>query len=184
MMRPERPPVASMCGSTLREFHKVVVLDRRFWLHVQDGMLGIEVVFDHLSLLYDRRGPRPALADGVDAHLAAAKLYRLHPTPPSPQGSRDRSPGVRSRWSRCGLRHQRLRRLPAALSPVGDRTYDFVTTSDQRKRSAPPALRIKSQILSATDDLRGSAGAPVSGSGGNPRGSRRSARAAGGRRYR
>src|SRR6476660_7419622 len=34
----------------LREFHKVVLLDRRFWLHVQDGMLGIEVVFDHLTL--------------------------------------------------------------------------------------------------------------------------------------
>ena len=28
----------------LREIHKVVLLDRRFWLHVQDGMLGIEVV--------------------------------------------------------------------------------------------------------------------------------------------
>ena len=28
----------------VREFHKVVLLDRRFWLHVQDGMLGIEVV--------------------------------------------------------------------------------------------------------------------------------------------
>src|SRR6476620_4279732 len=36
----------------LREFHEVVLLDRRFWMHVQDGMLGIEVVFDHLSLLY------------------------------------------------------------------------------------------------------------------------------------
>src|SRR6478735_8274603 len=35
----------------LREFDEVVVLDRRFWLHVQDGMLGIEVVFDHLWLL-------------------------------------------------------------------------------------------------------------------------------------
>src|SRR6476469_8597411 len=69
----------------LREFHEVVLLDRRFWLHMQDGMLGIEVVFDHLSLLYDRRGPRPALADGVDAHLAAAKLYRLHPTPRTPR---------------------------------------------------------------------------------------------------
>src|SRR6185436_17159057 len=34
----------------LRELHKVVVLDRGFWLHVQDGMLGIEVVFDHVSL--------------------------------------------------------------------------------------------------------------------------------------
>src|SRR5262245_14099697 len=34
----------------LRKFHKVIVLDRGFWLHVQDGMLGIEVVFDHLSL--------------------------------------------------------------------------------------------------------------------------------------
>src|SRR5262245_25478162 len=34
----------------LREVHKVVLFDRRFWLHVQDGMLGIEVVFDHLSL--------------------------------------------------------------------------------------------------------------------------------------
>src|SRR4029077_15359070 len=42
----------------LREFHKVVVLDRRFWLHVQDGMLGIEVVFDHVSLLYNRCGSR------------------------------------------------------------------------------------------------------------------------------
>ena len=41
----------------LREFHKVVLLDRRFWLHVQDGMLGIEVVFDHVSLLYNRGGP-------------------------------------------------------------------------------------------------------------------------------
>jgi hypothetical protein len=41
----------------LREFHKVVLLDRRFWLHVQDGMLGIEVVFDRVSLLYDRCGP-------------------------------------------------------------------------------------------------------------------------------
>jgi hypothetical protein len=28
----------------VREFHKVVLHDRRFWLHVQDGMLGIEVV--------------------------------------------------------------------------------------------------------------------------------------------
>src|SRR6478609_1638144 len=35
----------------LRQFHKVVLLERRFWLHEQDGMLGIEVVFDHLSLL-------------------------------------------------------------------------------------------------------------------------------------
>ena len=51
----------------LREFDKVVLLDRRFWLHVQDGMLGIEVVFDHLSLLYDRCGPRAELADGTDA---------------------------------------------------------------------------------------------------------------------
>src|SRR6478752_5006740 len=49
----------------LREFHKVVLLDRRFWLHVRDGMLGIEVVFDHVSLLYDRCGPRAELTDGV-----------------------------------------------------------------------------------------------------------------------
>src|SRR5271166_2727659 len=35
----------------LREFLKVVLLDRRLWLHMQDGMLGIEVVFDHVSLL-------------------------------------------------------------------------------------------------------------------------------------
>jgi len=28
----------------VREFHKVLLLDRRFWLHVLDGMLGIEVV--------------------------------------------------------------------------------------------------------------------------------------------
>jgi hypothetical protein len=27
-------------------------------LHVQDGMLGIEVVFDHVSLLYNRCGWR------------------------------------------------------------------------------------------------------------------------------
>jgi len=49
----------------LREFHKVVLLDRGSWLHVQDGMLGIEVVFDHVSLLYNRCGPRAELADGV-----------------------------------------------------------------------------------------------------------------------
>src|SRR6478752_4175828 len=49
----------------LREFHKVVVLDRGLWLHVRDGMLGIEVVFDHVSLLYDRCGPRAELTDGV-----------------------------------------------------------------------------------------------------------------------
>src|SRR6476619_5902175 len=34
----------------LREFHKVVVLDRGFWWYVQDGMLGIEVVFDTMPL--------------------------------------------------------------------------------------------------------------------------------------
>src|SRR6476620_5533779 len=56
----------------LREFQEVILLDRRFWLHVQDGMLGIEVVFDHVSLLYDRCGPRVELTDGVDANLRAA----------------------------------------------------------------------------------------------------------------
>src|SRR6478672_7430273 len=69
----------------LRQFHKVVLLDRRLWLHEQDGMLGIEVVFDHVSLLYDRCGPRAELTDGVDAHLPAANLYRLHPTARTPQ---------------------------------------------------------------------------------------------------
>src|SRR6476619_1899566 len=49
----------------LRRFHEVVLLDGRFWLHVQDGVLGIEVVFDHVSLLYDRCGPRAELTDGV-----------------------------------------------------------------------------------------------------------------------
>src|SRR5271166_423902 len=88
----------------LREFHKVVLLDRRLWLHVQDGMLGIEVVFDHVSLLYDRCGPRPALADGVGAHVPAANPYRLHPTASTPRGSRDRSPHVRSHSSCCGCR--------------------------------------------------------------------------------
>src|SRR6185503_1618249 len=58
----------------LREIHKVVLLERRFWLHVQDGMLGIEVVFDHVSLLYDRCGPRAGLTDGVDAHRPVAEL--------------------------------------------------------------------------------------------------------------
>src|SRR6185312_1615500 len=48
----------------LREFDEVVLLDRRFWLHMQDGMLGIQVVFDHLSLLYNRCGSRDELADG------------------------------------------------------------------------------------------------------------------------
>ena len=38
-------------GQMVREFDEVVLLDRRFWLHVQDGMLGIEVVLDHVSLL-------------------------------------------------------------------------------------------------------------------------------------
>src|SRR4029077_1436103 len=42
----------------LREFHKVVLLGRRSWWHEQDGMLGIEFVFDHVSLLYNRCGPR------------------------------------------------------------------------------------------------------------------------------
>src|SRR5271166_7044882 len=51
----------------LREFHKVVLLERRLWLHVQDGMLFIEVVFDHVSLLQDCCGPRAELAEGVDA---------------------------------------------------------------------------------------------------------------------
>src|SRR6476660_6086978 len=45
----------------LREFQEVVLLDRRFWLHVQDGVLGIEVVFDHISLRCDRCGPRVEL---------------------------------------------------------------------------------------------------------------------------
>src|SRR6478752_4737661 len=52
----------------LRDFHKVVRLDRRFWLYEQDGMLGIEVVFDHVSLLTivdNRCGSRGELADGV-----------------------------------------------------------------------------------------------------------------------
>src|SRR6476469_2878125 len=35
----------------LREFLKVVLLEPRFWLPVEDGMFGIEVVFDHVSLL-------------------------------------------------------------------------------------------------------------------------------------
>src|SRR5262249_7497565 len=34
---------------------KVVPLDGRFHLHVQDGMLGIEVVFDHVSLRDESR---------------------------------------------------------------------------------------------------------------------------------
>ena len=34
------------------------LLDRGFWLHVQDGMLGIEVVFDHVSLLICVGDPR------------------------------------------------------------------------------------------------------------------------------
>src|SRR6476619_2181525 len=57
----------------LRELHKVVVLDRGFWLHVRDGMLGIEVVFDHVSLLYDRCGSKGRTHRRCDAHLPVAK---------------------------------------------------------------------------------------------------------------
>src|SRR6476661_1090025 len=59
----------------LRELHKVVVLDRGFWLHVQDGMLGIEAVFDHVSLLYDRCGWRMSehqIAHGVTSTSSQA----------------------------------------------------------------------------------------------------------------
>ena len=42
----------------LREFHKVVLLERRLWLHVQDGMLFIEVVFEYRSFTIAAvRGP-------------------------------------------------------------------------------------------------------------------------------
>src|SRR4029079_11380166 len=68
----------------LREFDEVVLLDRRFWMHVQDGMLGIEVVFDHLSLLYDRCGARADLTYGADAHRPVSDLV------PSPSDSQYR----------------------------------------------------------------------------------------------
>src|SRR6478735_4353964 len=71
----------------LRQFHKVVVLDRGFWLHVQDGMLSVEVVFDHGSLLYDRCGPRAELTDGVDAHLTGCEPSPCPSDSPYPRGS-------------------------------------------------------------------------------------------------
>jgi len=45
----------------------------------------VVVVFDHVSLLYDRCGPRAELTDGVDLHLPVANPRRLHPTARTPQ---------------------------------------------------------------------------------------------------
>jgi len=47
----------------LRELHKVVLLERRFWSHDQDGVRGVEVVFDHVGPL---GSDSPALFDEQD----------------------------------------------------------------------------------------------------------------------
>lgn len=47
--------------------HCPKVLPSGEWLHVQDGMLAIEVVFKHVTLLYERRSPRVELAEGIGA---------------------------------------------------------------------------------------------------------------------
>src|SRR3954468_281298 len=61
----------------LREFHKVVLLDRRFWLHVQDGVLGIKVVFDHVSLLL-----RSLRSKGRPRRRCWHRRFRGHRSPP------------------------------------------------------------------------------------------------------
>ena len=48
----------------LREFHEVVLLERRLRPHVQDGMLSIQFVVNHVAFLYDCRVRGP-IADGV-----------------------------------------------------------------------------------------------------------------------
>src|SRR4029077_16702871 len=61
----------------LREIHEVVLLDRRLWLHEQDGMLGIEVVFDHVSLLLQSLRP-----NSRTRRRCWHRRFRGHTSPP------------------------------------------------------------------------------------------------------
>src|SRR6476661_9018968 len=82
---------------------------------------------------YDRCGPTTGLTDGVDAHPSGREPSSSPSDSPCPPGGRDRSPQVRSRWSRGGSRLNRLEFPPCqSRRQAMDSAPRSPTTSGER----------------------------------------------------